>query len=208
MTISDTFPGNAPARLRLEHVSTTVLEAVDLALTVGECVTLSAPSGTGKTRLLRAIADLDEHGGRIYVDDMECRQWEPPRWRCAVGLLPAESQWWYDTVAPHFPDTAPQQFDAVGFDNTVLDEKVAHLSSGERQRLALIRLLCNRPRVLLLDEPTSSLDVENTSRVEGLIETYRHEAGAAVIWVSHDLDQIQRVADRHYTIKHGRLASL
>ena len=87
----------------------------------------------------------------------------------------------------------------------MLDEPVARLSSGERQRFALLRLLANRPRVLLLDEPTANLDPDNVTRVENLIAAYLSTEDAAVLWVSHDPLQISRVAHRRMRLEAGRL---
>jgi len=176
---------------------------VSLEIPPGGCVTLSAPSGAGKTRLLRAIADLDIHEGHVYVDDRECGQWDAPMWRRNVALMMAENQWWGDTVGEHFARAETPWLQALGFDRDVLARQVSYLSSGERQRLALLRLLGNQPRVLLLDEPTASLDEENVTRVEALISSYRLESGAAVLWVSHDVAQVRRVASRHFTIAAG-----
>ena len=142
--------------------------------------------------MLRAIADLDPHHGKVFLDDIECNDMSPGLWRCKIGLLPAESQWWYETVGEHFGTTDMTLLSALGFGNDVLDFQIIHLSSGERQRLGLIRLLCNRPQALLLDEPTSSLDPENTRRVERLIDNFRRQYQAPVIWVSHDSRQIER----------------
>ena len=87
----------------------------------------------------------------------------------------------------------------------VPDQPVSRLSSGEKQRLDLMRLLSNRPRVLLLDEPTANLDPENTRRVEVVITEYRRSHDAAVIWVSHDEEQVRRVANRYYEVVGGHL---
>jgi len=78
----------------------------------------------------------------------------------------------------------------------LLQQPVTHLSSGERQRLALLRVLANRPRVLLLDEPTANLDADNTRRVEQLITDYLNEQQAAALWISHDGAQCDRIASR------------
>jgi putative ABC transport system ATP-binding protein len=75
----------------------------------------------------------------------------------------------------------------------VLEWTVSRLSTGERQRLALARLLALQPQVLLLDEATANLDPPNRDRVEDLIQDYRREQGAAVLWVSHDPDQRRRL---------------
>lgn len=202
---SDRQAASHPPRLRLEALSTRQVSAASLEMASGECVALSAPSGAGKTRLLRAIADLDPHDGRVYVDGRECSQWEAPAWRRSVALVTADSQWWRDTVGEHFSRAESERLRALGFEPGVMDRPVSHLSSGERQRLALLRVLANGPRVLLLDEPTASLDEENVSRVESLVAAYRRETGAAVIWVSHDTAQGRRVARRRLAIAAGML---
>ena len=74
--------------------------------------------------------------------------------------------------------------------------------------LALIRLLVNQPRVLLLDEPTANLDPASVERVEALLMRYRQQTGAAVLWVSHDPAQIARVATRHLSLQGGRLVEV
>ncbi|MEN8178625.1 MAG: ABC transporter ATP-binding protein, partial [Pseudomonadota bacterium] len=67
------------------------------------------------------------------------------------------------------------------------------------------RLLINRPKILLLDEPTANLDQGNISRVEALINNWRIQQACAVIWVTHDREQQKRVASRHFEIEAGRL---
>lgn len=195
-------------RLRLQDLYITPVGPVSLTIAPGRCVSLSSPSGTGKTRLLRAVADLVEHQGRIYLDGRECGQWEAPAWRRMVGYLPSESQWWSERVEDHFGRVEVPWLEGLGLNDGILQRRVDHLSSGQRQRLALIRLLGNRPTALLLDEPTSNLDADNAGRVEAFIEDYRREAGAAVIWVSHDPAQCRRVASEHYTLKDGTLVPL
>jgi len=87
----------------------------------------------------------------------------------------------------------------------VMQWQVSRLSSGEHQRLALLRLLSNRPKVLLLDEPTANLDPVNAQRVEKLLEDYRTQQKSSFLWISHDTQQIQRVAARHFVLREGRL---
>ncbi len=97
---------------------------------------------------------------------------------------------------------------ALGFDESVFDWQVSRCSSGEKQRLALLRLLENQPQVLLLDEPTASLDPESVERVESLIKTYRERNASPVLWVSHDAGQLARVADRQLRLEHKQLRVL
>lgn len=230
--------------LRLDGIKPRVLEAIDLALAPGELVLLSGTSGSGKSLLLRAIADLDPHDGEVWLDGTARSALPPPCWRRMVGLLPAESHWWGDSVRDHFDldtdfatirDAEPcassedtlstagaaltppavsrpvsaagltELFQKLGFGPDVLDWMIARLSTGERQRLSLARLLANRPRALLLDEATANLDPPNRTRVETLIEDYRIGHGAPVLWVSHDPEQRQRLPGRRLVIRAGRL---
>jgi ABC-type iron transport system FetAB ATPase subunit len=172
----------------------------DLSVEAGECVCVSGPSGAGKTLLLRAVADLDPHEGRVALDDVDSLGVDAPSWRKAVGMLPAESQWWGDTVGPHLPAVDRERLGVLGFEPDVLGWEIPRLSTGEKQRLALFRLLAHRPRALLLDEPTASLDPSNVGQVEALLADYRRTADAPVLWVSHDRAQAERVADRRYEI--------
>ena len=105
----------------------------------------------------------------------------------------------------HFNNGMPVPLDHIGLSGDVLEQPVARLSSGEKQRLALMRLLSNRPQVLLLDEPTANLDPVNTERVEAVIAEYLRVHQAAVIWVSHDPEQVARVASRYFEMCDGNL---
>ncbi|MET0104510.1 MAG: ABC transporter ATP-binding protein [Sedimenticola sp.] len=193
------------AGLALHKFKSPGLKAIDLMLNPGECVSLTGPSGCGKTRLLRAIADLDPNDGNATLDDMPRNGLDPTEWRHKVGYLPAESHWWAPKVGHHFPDGDEETLTTLGFTSECLEWNVSRLSSGERQRLALARLLAHSPRILLLDEPTANLDQANITRVETLIGQLQDEKGTSVLWVSHDPQQRQRVAQRHLKIEDGQL---
>lgn len=192
------------AGLTLKSLQTSLLGPIDLTIAPGDCVCMSGPSGSGKSLTLRAVADLDPHEGELFLNDTPSTAMSGPQWRRQVGYLTAESQWWAETVGEHFID-GREFAEKVGFSKDVMDWSVNRLSTGEKQRLALARLLGNRPKVLLLDEPTAALDPENISRVESLVESYRSENNAAVLWVSHDPEQVNRVASRHYRFEQGRI---
>jgi ABC-type iron transport system FetAB ATPase subunit len=191
--------------LQIKDLKRLTIGPLSLDVDAGDCVCISGPSGTGKSLLLRAIADLDPHGGQVWLGNQSCNATPPDVWRSMVGLLPPESSWWLPRVREHFHDGMPVPLDHVGLETEILDKPVSQLSSGERQRLALLRLLSNRPRVLLLDEPTANLDPENTRRIEKVITEYKREHDAAVIWVSHDSEQIKRVANRCLELIDGEL---
>jgi ABC-type iron transport system FetAB ATPase subunit len=192
-------------RLRLQQLTCKRLESLDLDIGAAQIVCLSGASGSGKSTLLRAIADLDPHQGQVWLDDREQNSVAPPQWRSWIGMLAAESLWWFDSVKPHFARLEQEWLEMLGFELRVLDWQVSRLSSGERQRLALLRLLSHTPRALLLDEPSANLDAENTKRIEALIQHYADYYQAPVLWISHDADQIARVAQRHYRLEAGRL---
>lgn len=178
---------------------------VDLQLAAGECVTLVGASGAGKTLLLRAIADLDPHQGEVMLGEVSSTAISAHEWRRQVALLAAESHWWGESVGEHFSHVDKALLETLGFAPEVMQWQVSHCSSGEKQRLALLRLLQNEPQVLLLDEPTASLDAQNINRVEKLLERLRTEHGVALLWVSHDRAQSERVATRRLQLLDGRL---
>jgi ABC-type iron transport system FetAB ATPase subunit len=200
--------------LRLENFAIVGLQPVSLELRPGECIGLSGESGSGKTRLLRALADMDEHSGTLALDDGLCESVCAHLWRKQVALLPAESQWWHDRVGEHFCIShdnngsdylSANAIERLGFSKGVMDWQVSRCSSGEKQRLSLLRTLVNRPRVLLLDEPTSNLDPETARSVEQLVADYLKHEQACCIWVSHSTDQLQRVTSRRFVIDDGEL---
>ena len=191
--------------LSLHQFQTALLEPFDLQLNAGDCITLSGPSGCGKSQLFRAIADLDPHNGDMSLDGRSLTEIPAPLWRRRVGLLPAESGWWADQVGLHFDNPNHDLLADLGFDLDVLNWSVERLSSGERQRLALARLLYNQPEVLLLDEPTANLDHDNSLRVEQLIAEYQASCNCPIFWISHDPEQQQRVAKQHLQISGGDL---
>jgi ABC-type multidrug transport system ATPase subunit len=183
------------------------LAPFSLDLDEGECVSLGGPSGSGKTSLLRAIADLDPNEGRVMLDGLSREAIAAPAWRRAVCYLPSNSGWWADRVGSHFPDAdaARALLSALDLAGDALDWPVAQLSTGERQRLALARLLLVAPRVMLLDEPTSGLDQDTSALVEGILKQ-RLDAGVGILLVTHVPEQANRLAARHLRIEADKVA--
>lgn len=169
----------------------------------GACTTLTGPSGAGKTLLLRALVDLDPHEGVVRLDGVASGDVAGHVWRSRLGMLPAESGWWGDIVGEHF--SAGVDLTAYGFERDVVGREVSRLSTGERQRLALARLLAAAPLALVLDEPTSSLDPENVAKIEELLASYRTSRNAPVLWVTHDRAQAERVGTSRLELADGRL---
>lgn len=202
---ADAPPGTrATAGLEIVRLSGPGFGPVSLRLGESRCLAVTGPSGAGKSRLLRAVADLDPHDGMVRLDGVPAERVPPSQWRRRVALLAAESRWWRDRVHEHFPSRpSAEALRGLALDTAVLDEAVSRLSSGQRQRLALLRLLANEPRVLLLDEPTANLDVDNSRRVERLIANYLAENRAMALWVSHDPAQVRRISDDELRLEPG-----
>lgn len=194
-----------PAALEASGLAVGTLSGVAFSVPPGHILALSGPSGSGKSRLLRALADLDPHDGRVTLGGMAQTEVRGHTWRSAVMMVPAESQWWADSVGEHFPAGLPDGLAALGFGPEVMTWQVSRLSSGEKQRLALLRAVAHQPRALLLDEPTANLDADTTARVEAWLTALARAHGWPVLWVAHDMAQIARVADRHRRIVGGAL---
>lgn len=180
----------------VDNLSRNGLPLVSLRLEPGELVCLRGPSGCGKTQLLRSLVDLDCNQGQVRLQGEARENIPPTQWRKRVALLPAESRWWSATVAEHFPAGGIESLAELGFDADTAGWQVDRLSSGEKQRLALLRVLANHPDVLLLDEPTANLDAENIAHVEDLVRRYLDDTQASCLWVSHDRSQCDRIAAR------------
>jgi iron(III) transport system ATP-binding protein len=219
-------PPLAPdARLALEAVTVDYgrVRAVDeVSFTVGdgEILCLLGPSGSGKSTLLRVIAGVERpSAGRVLVDGAECagahRFVEPERRR--IGMVFQDY-----ALFPHLTVAANVAFGLKGRPSRDVDRIVAAmldrvdlrryaasyphmLSGGERQRVALARALAPGPRVLLMDEPFSSLDGRLRDQVrEQTLELLRDTRTTTVI-VTHDPDEAMRVADRIALLRNGRL---
>jgi len=193
--------------LRIEGLTRSGLAPVTLTVQSGDIVAISGPSGAGKSLFLRAIADLDPNEGAVHVAEADRAETPAPDWRRLVAYLPSESGWWAETVASHMTDIPKAAAMAVklGLTEDVVTWQINRLSTGEKQRLALIRALEQGPRALLLDEPTSGLDPATTERAETLIKETCDQGSCALI-VSHDEAQAERLGARRYRMDAGVLS--
>jgi putative ABC transport system ATP-binding protein len=179
----------------------------DLGVDAGDCLAITGASGSGKSVLLRMLADLDPCEGEVWLDGAGRTTISAPAWRRKVAYCPAESGWWADGVASHFPDmeAARALAPAFGLRLELLEAPVLRLSTGERQRLALLRALTHDPSVLLLDEPTGPLDPDSVALVEALLRRLL-DRGTAIVLVTHAADQAARLATQRLVMTNGRLA--
>ena len=200
----------APVRLSARDLRSPFGGPFTFDVHAGECIAIQGPSGAGKSVLLRMLADLDPHDGDALLDSRPASSMSAPDWRAAVVYQVAEPAWWEATAGAHFA-AADQAFvaatlGALGLSPALLDTDIERLSTGERQRLALVRSLARRPRVLLLDEPTAALDPDAVARVETLLRA-RLADGMALLIVTHAGEQARRLAQRIFRLEQGRLAA-
>jgi ABC-type iron transport system FetAB ATPase subunit len=181
--------------LRVDHLKVRGLPPLSFSVSKGECLAVEGPSGCGKTLLLRAIADLDPAEGAVFLEGAERREMPATNWRRQVRLVTSEASWWADTAREHMSDVLvyDRLLTTFGLDEALLDRRLDSLSTGERQRLALVHALADDPKVLLLDEPTALLDPANAARVDADLSG-RLTAGRIILLVSHDPTQIDRLA--------------
>jgi ABC-type iron transport system FetAB ATPase subunit len=180
----------------------------DLNLGAGVCAAITGPSGSGKSLFLRMIADLDPNQGKVWLNGRERASISAPEWRKQATYVSAESGWWADTVIEHFVLYKRSEVAALaarlGLHVDLLDASIARLSTGEKQRLSLVRALLPSPPVLLLDEPTGPLDEESVAQVEALLQE-RMATGTSVLLVTHDPNQAARLGNQRYRMVAGHL---
>jgi putative ABC transport system ATP-binding protein len=198
---------------------------VSVSVGFGERLGVLGPSGAGKTVLLRAVAMLDPlDEGSIRWDGRIVRGEAVPEYRKRVIYLHQRPALLDGTVEENFrypftlrahrdrafdPIRAEDLLARLGRESGFLAKGSRDLSGGESQIVGLIRALQLDPAVLLLDEPTASLDPATAGAVEGLLDEWlaTRPDGRALVWVSHDADQARRMTGRRVYLRAGQLES-
>lgn len=187
------------------------LDDVSLAVRPGEIVGLLGPNGAGKSTLLSLVnGQRKPNAGTVRIFGQDPRQ---PAARIGLGITPQETGLpaslkvgeVVDFVSGHYPDPMPRAELLARFDLTDLAHRqTGGLSGGQKRRLAVALSLAGRPRLVLLDEPTTGLDVEGRRALWGALRDY-HAEGATVIVTSHYLEEIEALAERVVVIGAGRI---
>src|ERR1700682_2094875 len=184
--------------LLVKHLRSAFAAPFELNLGAGACAVITGPSGSGKSLFLRMIADLDLNEGKVWLNGRERGSMPAPEWRKQATYVSAESGRWADTVIEHFDANRRSEVVALaarlGLPADLLDAPVARLSTGEKQRLSLVRALLQSPPVLLLDEPTGPLDEESVAKVEALLRE-RMAGGTSILLVTHAPTQAEPLRD-------------
>lgn len=204
------LPASAGA-LEIDDLRSALVGPFSFTWAPGDCVAIEGPSGAGKSLFLRMLADLDPSEGEVRLDGVARSQMTASEWRRQVPYVAAESGWWADRVEDHFAPgdraRAGELAQRLGVGAAQQAGLVARLSTGERQRLALVRALVLDAPVLLLDEPTGPLDPAAVLAVEEVLRE-RLAAGVIICLVSHDPRQAERLRARRYRMLSGKIESL
>jgi putative ABC transport system ATP-binding protein len=185
-----------------------ILRDVSFSLNPGEFKLITGPSGCGKSTLLKIVASLlSPTAGDIFFDGQNINALSPEAYRQQVSYSTQTPSLFGATVYDNLifpwqvrnkvPD--PTRFiddlARFGLAEETLEKSISELSGGEKQRVSLIRNLQFMPKVLLLDEITSALDESNKKNVNELIHGYVKAQQVAVLWVTHDTDEIRHADD-------------
>jgi putative ABC transport system ATP-binding protein len=191
-----------------------MLKSVDAGMPDGEITAVVGPSGAGKSTLLRAINRLIEpSSGEVYLDGEPTSALDPSELRRRVGMVFQVPALFGDSVEEAVlygarlsgKDADPRRLlGMVGLDASLAGRDPQSLSVGQQQRVTMARALALEPEALLLDEPTSALDEAARSRIEDLVRDLNTRLGLTMVFVSHDLAQVERVADRVVVLADGR----
>jgi ATP-binding cassette, subfamily B, bacterial len=213
--------------VRFEHVyfgyeaDTPVLKGIDVEANPGDRVAIVGASGSGKSTLLSLVLRLyDPQQGRVVVDDADVREYTLASLRSQVGVVLQDTVLFAagisENIAYGDPDATPEQVEQAarlanahafiealpdGYD-TVVGERGVTLSGGERQRIAIARAAIRNAPILILDEPTTGLDEENSREVSDALE--RLAQGHTTFVVTHDLRQVGN-ADQVLYLEDGRV---
>jgi len=196
----------------------TALSGINLQVEQGEFIALLGPSGCGKTTLLRCIAGfLRPDGGAIQITGEDVTRLPPYR-------RPLNTVFQNYALFPHMSvadnvaygprrrgvakndalSQATEALELVGLSGFA-DRFPRHLSGGQQQRVALARAIVNRPKLLLLDEPLSALDLKLRKRVQIELKHLQEKLGIAFVFVTHDQEEALTMADRVVVMSNGRI---
>ncbi|MCX9084490.1 MAG: ATP-binding cassette domain-containing protein [Candidatus Methanoperedens sp.] len=196
-------------------VKTSILSGLDLRIKTGELITIMGASGSGKTTLIRLINRLSElDSGIIMLNGNDIKNLVPMELRRKIGMVfqvPVVFKgsvrnnlafgiklWGGNTVIETLSRDA-------GIPENLLDADAGQLSIGEKQRVCIARALANQPEILLLDEPTSSLDALSAQKIEKLLLGLQKERDLTIIWVTHEKEQVERIGGRRLVLRGERL---
>ncbi len=197
-----------------------ILNNISISIDPGDFISITGPSGSGKSTILKLCCNLiSADSGSILYNDTNILEYEPSALRQRICYCFQMPRLFGSVVEDNliFPyairnmkmdiirvETLLKNFNLKA---DILKEEIKNLSGGEKQRIALIRTLLFKPDIILLDEVTSALDVENTSIVEDSINKLNKE-GVTVLWVTHNPEQSRKYANKLLRLENGIIEKL
>ena len=204
-----------------------VLKSLSLSIQKGDFFIIIGPNGSGKTTLMKVISGIEKYRkGRLEILGRPMRKYTRKTLAKAISLVP-------QMVPVDFPFTVTELVlmgrsphlgvlgleqekdleiarNAMAFTGVedLAHRKIDQLSGGERQRVFIARAICQEPQIMLLDEPTASLDLAHQVRVMDLMERLKQERGITIVMVSHDVNLAAMYGDRLLLLKEGRIVSM
>jgi ABC-2 type transport system ATP-binding protein len=207
----------AVSNLRKAYPGTLAVDGISFAVAPGEIVGLLGPNGAGKTTTVNMILGvLEPSAGSIVIDGFDLLKRRSAALSCTnfsavyaalPGNLTVEQNLRVFGLLYEVPDLSRridgllQEFQLERFRGT----RGGVLSSGEQTRLSLAKALLNRPKLLLLDEPTASIDPATAREIRAIIRAFAQENASAILWTSHNMYEVEEICHRVLFLSHGRL---
>lgn len=196
--------------MKVDRLTSPIAGPFAFSIPGGGCMSVTGPSGSGKSLLLRMVADLDPNSGRVMLGGTERSGISAPGWRAQCPYVAATPGFWERTAAEHFNEGEQARALALAetmlFDPARFTAPIERLSTGERQRIALVRALMLDAPALLLDEPTGPLDLDATDAVAELLAK-RIAAGMCLLLVTHDDGLAERLGSDRRTMRDRKLST-
>ena len=203
----------------------TAVEDVSLSIPQGQFVAVLGHTGSGKSTVIQHLnALLQPTSGRVLLDGEDINKDKKTRhdvkWKVGLVFQYPEYQLFEETVfadiafgpknmglgKEEIAERVREAASFVGVDETLFERSPLELSGGQKRRVAIAGVIAMRPRVLILDEPTAGLDPSGSRKIMDNICRYRERSGATVIFVSHNMDDAARLAERLIVFNRGRVA--
>ncbi len=200
--------------------SVPVLKDLSFTIQEGEIVTILGPSGSGKSTLLRLIIHLDFlESGDIFYRGKSTKEWNVVELRREIGFVLQTPYMFEGSVrdnilyGPRIHRRMPEDEDgfvqnimnSVGLTEDLAGRKATELSVGQKMRVSFARTLANQSQVLLLDEPTASLDPIAANRIHDLIQQFNHERNLTILVVTHEIQTARKLGKRSLFLMEGRI---
>lgn len=203
--------------LQVTQVETDIVSNITFNVSLGEVTAIIGPSGAGKSSLLMLLNRLvDPQKGKIIYHNKELLSYPIVEVRRKIGMVFQSSSLFEGTVEANIKygpsilgkwkkEMGPELLKKVKLPIDYLQRDVEHLSGGEKQRVALARTLANDPEIFLLDEVTSALDLQSVEFVEQLLVELAKEQNKAIVMVTHNINQAERISDQILFMDNGSI---